>query len=481
MQLTKEQYGQEELLQPFEDYLRGQGAALFAPEVTITVARAPARIDCMGGIADYSGSVVFEGPLRRAAIVAYQPRDDMLLRVRSVSLDENDEPREAEFHLPSFRNDDGAMKSYEEIAAIFESDRDSAWAANILGSLLVLEREGLQRFEHGGNFLLWRDLPLGAGVGSSAAMQVAALFAVASGTGLDVPGVRLAALGQTLENRVVGAPCGIMDQVASALGEPGKLLAIRCQPCEVLGQHDLPEGVKVFGINSSVHHSVAGTAYANARISAFMGLRIILAEKETRGQTITEADGYLCNLDPETYLDEFRSLIPEQMSGAAFLERYGGTTDTVTRVDPDTTYPVRAGTDHPVFENRRVEMFIECIDRACTGDQTALIEGGQQMHASFWSYGLNCRLGCEETDLLARLVRERGPERGLYGVRISGGGSGGTVAILARADAAEDIYEIAADYEERTGLKPDVFDGTSPGLYAFGARRYRFEGGQTGG
>lgn len=475
MKLIREQGEGHELLAAFEDCLRREGAEIFQRRRTITVGRAPARIDCMGGIADYSGSVVFEGPLREAAVVAFQQRDDALLRALSISSDRDDPPRRAEHDLRAFRARGGRMKDYAEVGALLARDAGAAWAANMFGAVAVMENEGLHRFERGANVLLYRDLPLGAGVGSSAAMQVAAMFAIVAAAGIDLPGLRLAALAQTVENRVVGAPCGIMDQVTSALGEAGRLLALRCQPCEVLGQHELPEGVKVFGINSRVHHSVAGTAYAAARVSAFMGLKVILTEKRRRGEPVGEADHYLCNIAPRDYVERFRPLIPVEMKGADFLRTFGETTDPVTHVEPDAAYRVRAGTDHPVFENQRVRAFIECMARARAGDRTALVEAGGLMCASHWSYGWNCGLGCDETDLIAWLVRERGPDQGLYGARVSGGGSGGTVAILADADAAGAVREVAAQYEARTGRRPDVFDGTGPGAYAFGPRRYRLE------
>jgi len=475
MRVILEHDGRDELLTEFEHYLGRSGGAFFEPGRAITAGRAPARIDCMGGIADYSGSVVFEGPLREAAVVAFQERGDSALRALSVSPAGAERPREAEFDLRSFRDASGRTRAYAELCALFARDESKAWSANVLGAVAVLENESVHRFERGANLLLWRALPLGAGVGSSAAMQVAAMFALTGGLGIQLPGLRLAALAQAVENKVVGAPCGIMDQATSALGEAGKLLALRCQPCELLGQHELPEGVKVVGINSRVHHSVAGAAYATARVSAFMGLKAILTEKAKRGEPITEADSYLCNIAPRDYVRQYRHLIPERMAGADFLKEFGETTDPVTRVDASGAYRVRAGTDHPVFEHYRVRTFIECMDRACAGDRTALVEAGGLMYASHWSYGWNCGLGCEETDLLVSLVRRRGPEQGLYGARVSGGGSGGTVAVLAEAGAADAIAEVAAEYETRTGRRPDVFDGTSPGAYAFGLRRYRLE------
>ncbi|MGD2175667.1 MAG: hypothetical protein PVJ27_09705, partial [Candidatus Brocadiaceae bacterium] len=307
---------------------------------------------------------------------------------------------------------------------------------------------------------------------------------VCSRFGVELPGPRFAELAQKVENHVVGAPCGIMDQVTSALGEEGKLLALRCQPtaepspapCELLGQHELPRGVRIFGLSSRVEHRVGGSAYASARISAFMGLKIILAEKK-QARRLTDRDRYLCNLTPQEYLTDYRGLLPDRITGREFLDTWGETTDPVTTVDPDGVYRVRAGTDHPVFENHRVQAFIECIDRARRGDRTALVEAGGLMYASHWSYGWNCGLGCPETDLLVGLVRRRGPEEGLYGAKITGGGSGGTVGVLADAEAADAVADIAEEYREETGLEPDLFDGTSPGAFAFGSRSYRLREG----
>ncbi|MCK4376035.1 MAG: hypothetical protein KAX19_11925, partial [Candidatus Brocadiae bacterium] len=145
MKLTKEPDRRDELLKGFEDYLRRQGDRVFQPGRAVTAGRAPARVDCMGGIADYSGSVVFEGPLRRAAVAAFQPRDDTLLQALSVSADADDEPRRAQFDLRAFRDGDGRMKSYEELSALFARDPEAAWSANILGAVAVLEKEGLHR------------------------------------------------------------------------------------------------------------------------------------------------------------------------------------------------------------------------------------------------------------------------------------------------------------------------------------------------
>jgi len=392
----------------------------------------------------------------------------------SALLEQQGKPYKAEITLDDLRTD-GEPISYEHAQELFASTTGKSWSAYVIGALFVLEKEGLIHLDSGADMLLWSDIPMGVGVASSAALEVAAMYAAAGALGLDVDGVRLGELAQIVENRVVGAPCGIMDQVTSALGEEHKLLALRCQQCKVLGHHELPDSVRLFGISSHVEHSVGGSAYTHARVGAFMGLKIILDTRREHGDRLTDEDYYLCNIAPETFRTEFRSLLPESIKGERFLEEYGPTTDSVTTVEPSATYSVLGPTEHPVYENRRVQRFMECIDRARSGDRTALVEAGGLMYASHWSYSWNCNMGCPETDLIVRLVSEKGPQKGLYGAKITGGGSGGTVAILADAEAEHVVNEVAEEYEKRTGNEPDLFDRSSPGAYAFGHRRYRPE------
>ena len=127
----------------------------------------------------------------------------------------------------------------------------------------------------GADVLLVSTVPLGAGVASSAAVEVATMRAAGAAFGARLDGLRLAALCQMVENRVVGAPCGIMDQVTCTLGEAGRLLALRCQPHDVLGWHAPPPGATFVGLDSGVKHAVGGRRYGRARCAAFMGREII--------------------------------------------------------------------------------------------------------------------------------------------------------------------------------------------------------------
>jgi galactokinase len=197
------------------------------------------------------------------------------------------------------------------------------------------------------------------------------------------------------------------------------------------------------------------------------------------GRTL-EADpmgGCLANLDPDDYKKYFRPYLPESQKGGEFLLRFGRTIDTATTVIPDEYYPVRSATDHHVLEAMRVKNFVRFLEQAAAFSpadphQRGLLDkAGHLMYASHLSYTNDALLGAPECDLLVKLVRD-GESGGLYGAKITGGGGGGTVAVLAeqsmRADAG--IAEIMDEYERQTGKKPEVFVGSSAGAWEVGTR-----------
>ena len=154
------------------------------------------------------------------------------------------------------------------------------------------------------------------------------------------------------------------------------------------------------------------------------------------------------------------------MSGAEFLARHHGSIDSVTDVDPLRSYPVRAATAHPIYEHHRARLFSELLRLTPNHQVSSLL--GELMYQSHESYG-TCGLGSDGTDTIVRIVRKAGPRAGLYGAKITGGGSGGTVAILARADAGAVIESVAHLYEQETGRVPYVFSGSSSGAAELGA------------
>jgi L-arabinokinase len=435
-------------------------ASFFTPGRPISLSRAPGRLDVMGGVADYSGSVVLEAPLARATLCAVQLRTDARVRVWSEGLEQHGFSPHWEGELASVLA--AARESYEDVRRRLASEPATAWVSYAAGVLTVLHAEGYLDQPPGLSLYLRSDVPPGGGVSSSASVEVAAMAAVAAALGVKLDGLEMARLCQRVENLVVGAPCGIMDQVTCALGEAGRLIAIRCRPCEVLGQRPLPASAALFGINSGVRHSVGGSRYTRARVAAFMGLKLL------RRLAGSEPLEYLCDLERFQFR-RYAASLPARVTGEQFLQEYGETDDPVTRVDPTESYPVRGAVEHAVYENSRVQRFIDLLDVAQV-DPRALEKAGRLMYASHWSYGYRIGLGAPETDLLVRLARRAGPASGIYGAKITGGGSGGTVALLTTPSAGGAVGAIAAEYQRLTGHFQEVLEGTSPGAIASGTQ-----------
>ena len=448
----------------------------------LCVARAPGRLDVMGGIADYTGSLVCELPLDRAAAVAVQERPDSIVKVVSFNL--IDEHKPATFQIPIQKL---ARDSASARAEFDEPGRK--WAAYFLGCFWALHERGYAHLSRpnapGFNIATYSTVPPGAGISSSAAIEVATMMALrehfqrnAGGAVMDP--MQLSELCQSVENQIVGAPCGIMDQVTSCLGQPGQLLRMICQPHDLQEPLEIPQGIRFVGINSGVRHDVGGSAYARTRCAAFMAHKIIVEKMRQIGaaagrEMISDPmRGYLANLDPDAYKRLFRLAIPEQLEGDKFLNQFGPTIDPATKVEPDVNYAVQHAADHHVLEARRVRKFSGYIEEAAAANSpqargAALDRAGHLMYASHQSYGMDAMLGAPECDLIVKLARAR-ERAGLYGARITGGGSGGTVAILADASPSAEaaIGEIIDDYQAQTGHRAELFSGSSPGAWHLG-------------
>ncbi len=452
------------------------GSLLFEQGAPLVVARAPGRLDVMGGIADYSGSLVLQWPIREATLVAVQAVARRGLKLMSLAAENGRGARTLELDAATTKQ--LLEGGYDAARRWFARDPALHWAAYVLGVLLVLDRERGLQFDCGFRILVESKVPEGKGVSSSAALEVATMQAVTGLAGTTLEGTELARLCQMAENFVVGAPCGIMDQMTSALGQVDALLSLLCQPAEVQGFVPLPSSIRFWGIDSGIRHAVSGSDYTAVRTGAFMGYRLIaelaglkvVARSEDGVLRIDDPrwSGYAANLSPAEFDRDFAARLPTELRGEEFLARYGGTTDSVTRVDPDQCYAVRQPTAHPIHENARVRRFAALLETE--PDEPALGEMGELMYGSHASYSA-CGLGSDGTDLLVELVREAGPAAGLYGAKITGGGSGGTVAILGRADAGEAVAGIARRYGEATGRRPYLFAGSSPGACRFGVRR----------
>jgi L-arabinokinase len=212
-----------------------------------------------------------------------------------------------------------------------------------------------------------------------------------------------------------------------------------------------------------------------------MGHRIILSKMAEMGRAAGReliADpmgGYLANLALEDYKTYFRPYLPEKIRGSEFLARYGPTIDAATTVEADVEYAVQSATDHHVHEARRVVNFVQFLEEAArqtphTAERSRTLDkAGHLMYGSHVAYTRDALLGADEADVLVDLVRSNERE-GFYGAKITGGGLGGTVAVLANVSpqADEAIGEIARIYQERTGKAAEVFWGSSPGAWEVG-------------
>jgi galactokinase len=433
---------------------------LFEPELPLVVARAPGRLDLMGGIADYSGSLVLQMPIQEATLVALQRVSAPVLHIVSLSADRPIEESIFTMPLVDFQVGDQLL-NYATAQAYFKRTPQTAWAAYAAGAFLVLMREKQAHFGDGANILIQSSVPEGKGVSSSAAIEVAVMSAVAAAYDIAFAPREMALLCQMVENLVVGAPCGVMDQMTAVYGEPHKLLALLCQPAEVQGMITIPEELAVWGVDSGIRHAVSGADYGSVRVGAFMGYRIL------QGLAGTDWNGYLANLTPSEFEQFYARQLPEQMSGADFLDKYGNTTDTVTTVDPARTYAVRQPTAHPIYEHFRVRTFANLLKGDILANAPQLGELMYQSHASYSA----CGLSSAGTDELVRLARQAGPAQGIYGAKITGGGSGGTVAILGHRDAELAVRAIVEQYAQTTHYQPVLFRGSSPGAAAFGTMR----------
>ncbi len=392
----------------------------------------------MGGIGDYSGALVLEMPIAAATWVAVQATDDRTVTIESDGTAALGVEDRVSFPIEALVPPQPL--DYSEARARLTDAPARAWAAYALGALVFLHHDAGRPIRHGLRMLVRSDVPAGKGVSSSAALEVAALESLASLAGAPLDERALALAAQKVENFVVGAPCGVMDQMTSACGRRDHLLALLCQPAELVGHLAVPSELEVFGIDSGIRHAVTGADYGTVRTAAFMGYRIIadaagLAARPNGDGHVSIEDGlfagYLANVEPTVWRSRFRPLVPERLRGSEFLARYGGITDAATRVDPERTYPVRAATEHPIEEHHRVGLFRALLATAGK-DVEQRRRLGELMYAAHASYSA-CGLGSDGTDRLVELVRAADLGAGLYGAKITGGGSGGTVAVLAVA------------------------------------------------
>lgn len=349
-------------------------------EPPVFVVRAPGRVNLIGEHTDYNDGFVLPMAINRAAWIALRPRRDGLVRIHALNFDDV-----AEIDLSAMRHEDEGWREYVKGVAYILSEE---W--NLTGW------EGV----------LAGDVPIGAGLSSSAAVELAAARAFAAVGGLPWDAAHMARVGQRAENEWVGVNCGIMDQMISAAGRRDHALLIDCRSLETQAV-PLPAGTVVVVLDTATRRGLVDSAYNERRAqceaaAAFFGVPA------------------LRDVDMETF-------------------RAGS-----ERLDP----VARRRAQHVISENERTLAAAEALRR---GDAA---EMGRLMNASHASMRDDFEISRPEMDVMVALAQA---EPGCFGARMTGGGFGGAAVALVRADEAERFgATVAAAYHHATGLEPQV-------------------------
>jgi galactokinase len=347
--------------------------------------RAPGRVNLIGEHTDYNDGFVLPMAIDRAVWVAVAPRTDRQVRAVALSLG----PDEAlSFSL------DGV-----------QPDPVMRWSNYIRGVLALLERAGHRL---GGLDLVFAgDVPIGAGLSSSAAVEVAVATAACHLFGLDLPQIELARLCQQAEHEFAGTQCGLMDQLISVLGQEGHALLIDCrhltwQPVP------LPAGVAVVVCDTSKRRGLADSAYNERRRECEEGARRL-------------GVAALRDLDVERFEARAGQLPPL----------------------------LHKRCRHVVYENDRTCRAVEALRR---GDAATT---GRLMNESHTSLRDLYEVSCDELDLMAALAQS---QPGCWGARMTGAGFGGCVVALVEGSAAEAFSQtVATRYERQAQRTPALY------------------------
>ncbi|MER7913198.1 MULTISPECIES: galactokinase [unclassified Streptomyces] len=358
---------------------------------------APGRVNLIGEYTDFNDGFVLPLALPHTAVAAVARRDDGVLRLHSADVD-------------------GGIVRLD--TDTLEPLSGGGWAAYPAGVVWALREAGHP--VTGADLHLASTVPTGAGLSSSAALEVVTALALNDLFGLGLSRPELARIAQRAENAFVGVPCGVMDQMASACAEEGHALHLDTRD---LSYRQVPfdlaaEGLALLVVDTRVKHALGDGAYAERRAGCEAGARALGV------RTLREVDAVH---------------LPEALA----------------RLDDGT---VRRYVRHVVSDNARVERVIALLD---AGDPRAVGPVLTEGHASLRD---DLRVSCPELDLVVAAANAAGA----LGARMTGGGFGGSAVVLVETDRAE---KVAAAVEEAFALAGHAAPGVFPAVPSAGARR----------
>jgi galactokinase len=350
--------------------------------------RAPGRVNLIGEHTDYNDGFVLPMAIDRETVVAAAVREDRRLRVRAIDYDE-----QAEFDLERPG-----------------TPRSGRWVDYVEGVAHTLARRGVRLV--GADLAVTSSVPAGAGLSSSAALEVSFGFALASISGAQVSRLELALAGQAAEHEWIGANVGIMDQFVAALGRRGHALLIDCRSLEASYVPLDTSETAIVVCDTNVKHRLASSEYNARRAECEQGVELLRAVlpniKALRDVSVEEFERY-------------ETLLPE---------------------------PVRRRCRHVVNENARTLAAADALRR------NDLWEMGRLMDRSHKSLRDDYEVSCPELDVMVEIAGNFG---GVLGARMTGAGFGGSTVNLVRRDALHEFREtIEHEYNRATGLRASV-------------------------
>jgi len=351
--------------------------------------RAPGRVNLIGEHTDYNDGFVLPMAIEYDTIAAAAARDDRKIRVRSVNLNE---AGEIDLNAP-------------------EKKRRGSWLDFVEGVARVLERENVKL--RGANLLVASNVPTGAGLSSSAALEISVGLALTEISDSPIDKVRLALAGQSAEHEFVGAKVGIMDQFISALGRKGHALLIDCRSLQAEQVPFAPSEAAIVICDSKVKHELAASEYNTRR-----------AECETAVEMLREFIAAATQLRDVSIAD---------------FERYAEHLPEI----------IKKRCRHVVTENERVLNAAEALEK------NDYAEFGRLMFLSHASLRDDYEVSCRELDLLVKIA---GNCAGVLGARMTGGGFGGSTVNLVRRENLDQVIEkISFEYERQIRIKPSIY------------------------
>jgi galactokinase len=434
----------------FNDYFGASNEPIFSSS-------ANGRLDVMGGFADYSGSLVLQKLISEKTTIGIRKTNNNHLIIKSIV-----ENKTLSFDISLEKIMSIPVGNYELTRKLFLNNH---WASYIVGGLILLlweKKISLTGFE----ILIESDIPIGKGVSSSAALEVATLKVFSQYFNLTFDGTELPTLAQKVENLIAGSPCGIMDQLAVCFGKENHLLPITCQPDILHELMPIPDCVSFVGIDSGLSHETGGKDYARARTAAFMGYSIIAQiegidryDLSNLSRSNLPYHGYLANIYPPVFRKKYFRNFPKNLSGKDFIEQYGNVSDSISQINPDEIYPILTATRHAFLENERIKRFqrnLPFINQKEIRKSTLRLMGDLMDH-SHKSYS-DCGLGSPQTDELVEMVNNKRLGQ-VYGAKITGGGSGGTVCILCEGEEGKDTArKIWQEYQQKYEINVAFFE-----------------------